>query len=865
MNQHKRLLSGLLTIIFVICSLPVMVLASAKSFIQVNIEPNDGNEATFYVTTVETANMTKAYAVAGEEYFCDTTIENNLVKVSVYTIDGSSIESGFTVTVYAFIDNPDVNLELTSDGVTYNTSDEFVMDPIYLPPTDTPTDDPTPTEQPTEEPTPTPTEEPTGTKDYVYRPYYYNFNYISIPINGYEDWQTLEVITEPGINAMVSPRYIYLYKDGSNFTEPVRFTLDPHREDKSFPEELNELTYYDATHMDDDMPEFIQAQVDKDILYAELSKQIPEGKQIGKLYSEPISLCHPSSPYYNHVQLDFFNMEEYMAKSIVVSSNLVYEESQNGNMYRIDVYTKDGSPFTPSDYMTYGFAFENDMPDIGMMYINYYYSEKYSSMYVAPELPLEDFKYTKTYTITGDGTTNHAILNLNCQGGDITAVTVKADANVNAYANVQGSDIIVEVFAPRGEMLDGTFDITVGVNSPSDSMNIYKPDDTIYNNYVAPFGQGSKITYIDEETTYHTAADPFINPPQWFFGSSIFVQNPSADRAVFHYAVTAPYDFPIEDFGTIYQTPEQAALYKITLYKYGNEFYLVVDTIEGGTLAEPYENFFVPSTTKGPFVYGLVEPVQYIKRDRSAEGDTVNAFIERLYNVVLGRPSDVQGMHNWVMAAQNGATGADLANGFLLSPEFLNTEYRYSDFVQILYKVFFNREADPAGLETWVTALENGMSKTEVISGFINSTEWANTCLRFGIKPGGYGKPSIEVKPKENVYAFVTRLYENCLGRTPDSEGLESWAIELANMRVSGIQAADGFFHSDEFMSKDLSDDEYLDILYNTFLGRPADQAGLDSWKGHLANGMTRDDVLDGFTHSREFTTICVSYRIAQD
>ena len=73
--------------------------------------------------------------------------------------------------------------------------------------------------------------------------------------------------------------------------------------------------------------------------------------------------------------------------------------------------------------------------------------------------------------------------------------------------------------------------------------------------------------------------------------------------------------------------------------------------------------------------------------------------------------------------------------------------------------------------------------------------------------------------------------------------------------------AADGFFHSDEFIAKNTTNAEYVSILYQTFLGRELDEPGYELWVGLLdRNEWTRDQVLDGFALSDEFTAILASF-----
>ena len=241
----------------------------------------------------------------------------------------------------------------------------------------------------------------------------------------------------------------------------------------------------------------------------------------------------------------------------------------------------------------------------------------------------------------------------------------------------------------------------------------------------------------------------------------------------------------------------------------------------------------------------------------------VSGFVERLYSVALGRTSDPSGKQDWIDAiTMRGETGASAARGFLYSPEFLNKECTNEEFVAVLYRTFFDREPDQDGFNAWVGVLNNGTSKEEVIEGFINSTEWANLCLRYGIRSGGTGTPNIEVEPNQATIDFATRLYTTCLSRNADQNGLMAWARQLANQRDTGTGAARGFFFSSEFTGQNVSNEEYVNRLYRTFMGREADEAGFTAWVAQLNEGVSREEVFDGFAGSQEFARICARYGI---
>ena len=113
-----------------------------------------------------------------------------------------------------------------------------------------------------------------------------------------------------------------------------------------------------------------------------------------------------------------------------------------------------------------------------------------------------------------------------------------------------------------------------------------------------------------------------------------------------------------------------------------------------------------------------------------------------------------------------------------------------------------------------------------------------------------------------DVGIFVTRFYMTCLNRIPDSAGLSSWTSDLISGKATGAQVAYGFIFSNELLSKNLSDEEFLDIMYSAFFGRPPDEEGFNSWLEAMANGGSRQYILAGFVNSLEFKILCDSYGI---
>ena len=109
---------------------------------------------------------------------------------------------------------------------------------------------------------------------------------------------------------------------------------------------------------------------------------------------------------------------------------------------------------------------------------------------------------------------------------------------------------------------------------------------------------------------------------------------------------------------------------------------------------------------------------------------------------------------------------------------------------------------------------------------------------------------------------FVKRLYEKCLGREAEEEGLKTWMTQLCEGKMTASQVAAEFFGSKEFRLKGLSDEEFVKTLYRTMMDREYDKDGLKTWTTQLKNGKTRAWVFKQFCDSAEFQALCAAYTL---
>ena len=236
------------------------------------------------------------------------------------------------------------------------------------------------------------------------------------------------------------------------------------------------------------------------------------------------------------------------------------------------------------------------------------------------------------------------------------------------------------------------------------------------------------------------------------------------------------------------------------------------------------------------------------------------AFSARLYEKCLGREPEEEGLEQWDSILVNKeSTGAAVAYGFVFSQEYKNKNTSNEDFVEMLYEVFMNRPSDAGGKDAWVSALEQGASREKVFSGFAGSQEFTSVCDSYGIERG-----DIELsQPRDvnmGVTSFCARMYTKALGRSFDEDGLNAWCSVILDGSGTPEQVAENFINSQEFVNKNLSNEEYVKVLYRTFMGREYDQGGLDAWVSVLDSGTSRLDVLHGFSRSPEFSNIMAEY-----
>jgi len=239
----------------------------------------------------------------------------------------------------------------------------------------------------------------------------------------------------------------------------------------------------------------------------------------------------------------------------------------------------------------------------------------------------------------------------------------------------------------------------------------------------------------------------------------------------------------------------------------------------------------------------------------------VAEFVDRFYRKILSRPSDDAGLYDWVMKLRlKEKTASDVAKGFIFSDEFTDKNTTDAEYVDVLYSAFFDRPADSEGFRGWLNALEEGKTREEVLDGFLGSKEFLDLAAAADIEATSL--ISSTDSNLSDLEKFVARFYEKILGRTADKVGLDSWVTQLKNGEKTASDIAKGFIFSPEFVSKELNDYYFVEVLYVAFFDRRASNEGSGYWYTKLQNGVTREAVVNGFLNSQEFANLAKKYGI---
>ena len=182
--------------------------------------------------------------------------------------------------------------------------------------------------------------------------------------------------------------------------------------------------------------------------------------------------------------------------------------------------------------------------------------------------------------------------------------------------------------------------------------------------------------------------------------------------------------------------------------------------------------------------------------------DANTAYINAVYQSVLGHAPDTTGLAYWQQQLASGAARSEVAQGVWDSPEHRGAE------VEQFYQEFLGRASDAAGKAFWVNAFSQSWVTEQVeVAGFVSSAEYTN------LHSGNTN--------------FVDALFNDVAQRPADSAGESQWVSQL-NAGKSPLDVAFGFIYGQEASTA------LVNGLYSTLLHRTPDSVSLQMWVGDL-------------------------------
>jgi hypothetical protein len=255
---------------------------------------------------------------------------------------------------------------------------------------------------------------------------------------------------------------------------------------------------------------------------------------------------------------------------------------------------------------------------------------------------------------------------------------------------------------------------------------------------------------------------------------------------------------------------------------YGTELYTSAQAANNRDQLSSTIKFTVPLVANGMVYVGTANSVVFFGL-LGALAQHNQSFVEQLYVDLLNRQADPVGLTQFSSELdQNKATRAQVVAAIIGSQEYHNDE------IESIYQKLLMRSADPFGLSGWGTFLNQGGTVASLEANILGSPEY------FARRGNG------------TVSGFLSAVYADVLGRSPDPAGQQFWSGKLA-AGVTRTNVAAGILASLE------SDQDLVAGWYPEFLRRPVDPSGLATFTQALQRGFSQEQILIDILSSNEY------------
>jgi hypothetical protein len=194
-----------------------------------------------------------------------------------------------------------------------------------------------------------------------------------------------------------------------------------------------------------------------------------------------------------------------------------------------------------------------------------------------------------------------------------------------------------------------------------------------------------------------------------------------------------------------------------------------------------------------PTIRAIADSYSYGERFRQA-----NAVVKALYEDLLRRGVDPDGLTTWGSLLVTGVGGPTLVATLTGSDEYIRLRIRQA-YLEVL-----GREPEPEGVENWYWAIRTGRATVDDVQRkFFSSAE-------FMFRAGGTNE------------GYVRRMYTSTLGRAPSPSEVAYWVALIGQQGRERVTDAI-WFSNEAAMYR-------AGAYYQTFLKRAPDAAGQATW-----------------------------------
>ncbi|WP_263364872.1 BspA family leucine-rich repeat surface protein [Vreelandella titanicae] len=239
--------------------------------------------------------------------------------------------------------------------------------------------------------------------------------------------------------------------------------------------------------------------------------------------------------------------------------------------------------------------------------------------------------------------------------------------------------------------------------------------------------------------------------------------------------------------------------------------------------------------------------------------ESLNPII-RLYSGILDRAADKEGLEYWVSQLNAGSSLNDIERAFMSAEEVSTViQAMGSDdvaFVDTLYQSVLGRAGDESGREYWLENLQGDSAKrADIALSFVNSDEYIDTSapfvtatklLTWGVNLEQMDMLSLGFGDELGFAEPLVRLHTGLVGEVPDETAFSGW--------LEGGQSPEAL--AERLLESEglLTDEEGLiDTLYARVLDRAPDAEGEQYWQAIIESGdASLTDMVLAFTESDE-------------